>query len=92
MKIDFAEAKKAVRRKQRPAGRSLEAAHEASQRTLDEARVKAEDAIDTGSAVMRRTGKMAHSAQEWMEEKPHLAALAALAAGVVLGAILSPRR
>ena len=34
----------------------------------------------------------AKSAHEWMEEKPHLAALAALAAGVILGAILSPRR
>jgi ElaB/YqjD/DUF883 family membrane-anchored ribosome-binding protein len=38
------------------------------------------------------TTDAAKSAHDWMEAKPHLAALAALAAGIVIGAILSPRR
>jgi ElaB/YqjD/DUF883 family membrane-anchored ribosome-binding protein len=92
MKIDFAEAKRAVRRGQKSASRSLDAAHDVSQRTLTQARTKAEDAIDAGDVAMRRTSRMANSAHEWMEDQPHLAALAALAAGVLLGAILSPRR
>jgi len=92
MHIDFAEAKRAVRRGQRSASRTLDAAHDASQRKLSQARRNAEEVIDVGDHAVRRTNQAAHSAHEWMERKPHLAALAALAAGVLLGAFLSPRR
>jgi ElaB/YqjD/DUF883 family membrane-anchored ribosome-binding protein len=61
-------------------------------RKLAQAREVADDVIDAGDHAARRTSYAARSAHEWMEEKPHLAALAALAAGVILGAILSPRR
>jgi ElaB/YqjD/DUF883 family membrane-anchored ribosome-binding protein len=63
-----------------------------SQRGLAQARHAADDALDAGDYAARRTRYAAKSAHEWMEEKPHLAALAALAVGVVLGAILTPRR
>jgi ElaB/YqjD/DUF883 family membrane-anchored ribosome-binding protein len=92
MDINFAEAKKAVRRGHRSANHLIDAAHDASQRKLVQARHVAEDTIDAGDHAVRRTSHAARSAHEWMEEKPHLAALAALAAGVLLGAILSPRR
>lgn len=92
MDINFADAKKAVRRGQRSANHVIDIAHDVSQRKLAQARAAAEDAIDTGDYYARRTGKVAQSAHDWMEEKPHLAALAALALGVILGAILTPRR
>jgi ElaB/YqjD/DUF883 family membrane-anchored ribosome-binding protein len=92
MDIDFAEAKKAVRRGHRSANHLIDVAHDASQRKIAQARHVADDAIDAGDYAARRTRHAAKSAHEWMEEKPHLAALAALAAGVILGAILSPRR
>jgi ElaB/YqjD/DUF883 family membrane-anchored ribosome-binding protein len=92
MDINFADAKKAVRRGQRSANHVIDIAHDMSQRKLAQARSAAEDAIDAGDYAVRRTNTAAQSAHEWMEEKPHLAALAALAVGVILGAILSPRR
>ena len=92
MTISFAEAKKSVRRGQRSANHALDVAHDVSQRKLARAREVADDVIDYGDQAARRTSHAARSAHEWMEEKPHLAALAALAAGVILGAILSPRR
>ncbi|HTJ63470.1 MAG TPA: hypothetical protein VL899_06635 [Alphaproteobacteria bacterium] len=92
MTINFNEAKKVVRRGQRQANHALDVAHEASQRGLEQARGFADEAIDYGDYAARSTGRAVRSAHEWMEEKPHLAALAALAAGVILGALLSPRR
>ena len=92
MDIDFADARKAVRRGHRSANHLIDVAHDLSQRKLAQARHAADHAIDAGDHAARRTGYAAKSAHEWMEEKPHLAALAALAAGVILGAILSPRR
>jgi ElaB/YqjD/DUF883 family membrane-anchored ribosome-binding protein len=92
MTISFADAKKSVRRGQRSASHALDVAHDVSQRKLAQAREVADDVIDAGDHAARRTSYAARSAHEWMEEKPHLAALAALAAGVILGAILSPRR
>jgi ElaB/YqjD/DUF883 family membrane-anchored ribosome-binding protein len=81
-----------VRRGHRSANQLLDRAHDASQRKLAQARHAADGAIDAGHYAVRRSGHAARSAHDWMEEKPHLAALAALAVGVVLGAILSPRR
>ena len=92
MDINFADAKKVVRRGHRSANHLIDVAHDASQRKLAQARHAADEAIDAGDHAARRTRRAAMSAHEWMEEKPHLAALAALAAGVILGAILSPRR
>jgi ElaB/YqjD/DUF883 family membrane-anchored ribosome-binding protein len=92
MDINFADAKKAVRRGHRSANHLIDVAHDVSQRKLAQARHVADDTIDAGDYAARRTSYAAKSAHEWMEEKPHLAALAALAAGVILGAILSPRR
>ena len=92
MDISFADAKQAVRRGQRSANHVIDVAHDLSQRKLAQARHMADEAIDAGDYASRRTRYAAKSAHEWMEEKPHLAALAALAAGVILGAILSPRR
>jgi ElaB/YqjD/DUF883 family membrane-anchored ribosome-binding protein len=92
MDINFAEAKKAVRRGHRSANHLIDVAHDASQRRLAQARHVADDTIDAGDHAVRRTSHAAKSAHEWIEEKPHLAAFAALAAGVLLGAILSPRR
>jgi len=92
MDIDFAEARRAVRRGHKSANHLIDVAHDASQRKLAQARHAADGAIDAGDHAVRRTGSAVRSAHHWMEEKPHLAALAALAAGVVLGAILSPRR
>ena len=92
MDINFADANKAVRRGHRSANHLIDVAHDASQRKLAQARHVADDALDAGDYAARRTNYAAKSAHEWMEEKPHLAALAALAAGVILGAILSPRR
>lgn len=92
MGVKFADAKKAARRRQHSADHVIDIAHDLSQRKLAQARQAAEDAIEVGDHTMRRTRRAAQSAHDWMEAKPHLAALAALAAGVVLGAILSPRR
>ncbi len=92
MSIDFAEAKRAVHRGQRSANHAIDVAHDVSQRKLAQARHTADDVIDAGDHAVRRTSRAAQSAHEWMEAKPHLAALAALAAGIILGAILSPRR
>jgi ElaB/YqjD/DUF883 family membrane-anchored ribosome-binding protein len=92
MDMSFADARKAVRRGHKSANHLLDRAHDASQRKLAQARHAADDAIDAGDYAARRTRHAAKSAHEWMEEKPHLAALAALAAGVILGAILTPRR
>ena len=92
MSIDFAEAKRAVRRGQRSANHAIDVAHDVSQRKLSRARHTADDVIDAGDYAVRRTSSAAQSAHDWMEAKPHLAALAALAAGIILGAILSPRR
>ena len=92
MDINFAEARKAVRRGHKSANQFLDRAHDMSERGLAQARHTADDALDAGDYAARRTRHAAKSAHEWMEEKPHLAALAALAAGVILGAILAPRR
>ena len=92
MDINFADARKAVRRGHKSANHLIDVAHDASQRKLAQARHVADDALDAGDYAFRRTSSAAKSAHDWMEEKPHLAALAALAAGVILGAILSPRR
>ena len=92
MTISFAEARKSVRRGQKSANHAIDIAHDVSQRKLARAREVAEDVIDYGDQAARRATYASRSAHEWMEEKPHLAALAALAAGVILGAILSPRR
>ena len=92
MDINFADAKKAIRRGQRSADHVIDIAHDVSQRKLAQARRAAEEAIDAGDYAVRQTSGAAQSAHNWLEAKPHLAALAALAAGVILGAILSPRR
>jgi ElaB/YqjD/DUF883 family membrane-anchored ribosome-binding protein len=92
MDIDFAEARKAVRRGHKSADHLIDRAHDVSQRKLAQARHAADEAVDAGDHAFRRTSHAARSAHDWLEEKPHLAALAALAAGVILGAILSPRR
>jgi ElaB/YqjD/DUF883 family membrane-anchored ribosome-binding protein len=92
MTISFLEAKKAVRRGQRSANHAIDAAHAASQKRLTQARELADDVIDVGDKAAQSTGRALRSAHDWMEEKPHLAALAALAAGIVLGAMLSRRR
>ena len=92
MTINFNEAKKAVRRGQRQASHAIDVAHDVSQRGLDQARGFADEMIDYGDYAAKSTSRAMRSAHDWMEEKPHLAVLAALAAGVVLGAILSPRR
>ena len=92
MDINFADAKKAIRRGQRSADHVIDIAHDVSQRKLAQARRAAEEAIDAGDYAVRQTSGAAQSAHDWLEAKPHLAALAALAAGVILGAILSPRR
>ena len=92
MDISFADARKAVRRGHKSANQFIDRAHDVSQRGLVQARHAADDALDAGDYAARRTRYAAKSAHEWMEEKPHLAALAALAAGVILGAILTPRR
>jgi ElaB/YqjD/DUF883 family membrane-anchored ribosome-binding protein len=92
MTINFTEAKKAVRRGQRSANHAIDVAHAASQRRLAQARELADDMIDVSDQAAKSTGRALRTAHDWMEEKPHLAALAALAAGIVIGAILSPRR
>ena len=92
MDINFADAKKAIRRGQRSADHVIDIAHDVSQRKLAQARRAAEEAIDAGDYAVRQTSGAAQSAHNWLEAKPHWAALAALAAGVILGAILSPRR
>lgn len=92
MDVNFAEARKAVRRGHKSANQFIDRAHDMSQRGLVQARHAADEALDASDYAARRTRHAAKSAHEWMEEKPHLAALAALAAGVILGAILSPRR
>ncbi len=92
MTIISADAKRALRRGTRSANRAIDTAHDVTQRRLSEARQSAEDAIDAGDRAARQVGGAAKSAHAWMEEQPHLAALIALAAGVLIGAILSPRR
>jgi ElaB/YqjD/DUF883 family membrane-anchored ribosome-binding protein len=92
MDIGFSDAKKAVRRGTRSASHAIDVAHDVSQRKLEQARYAADDAIDAGSHAARSTASAARSAHEWMEEQPHLAALGALAAGVLLGLLLSPKR
>jgi len=92
MDLNFADARKAVRRGHKSANHLLDRAHDMSQRGLVQARHAADEALDAGDHAAQRTRYAARSAHEWMEEKPHLAALAALAAGVILGAILAPRR
>jgi len=52
----------------------------------------AEDALDAGDRATRSTISAVRAAHDWMEEKPHLAALGALAAGILLGALVTPRR
>jgi len=92
MTINFTDAKKAVRRGQRSANHAIDVAHDVTQRKLSQARHVADEAIDAGDHAARVTTDAAKTAHDWMEAKPHLAALAALAAGIVIGAILSPRR
>jgi ElaB/YqjD/DUF883 family membrane-anchored ribosome-binding protein len=92
MEINFSDAKKAVRRGTRGASHALDVAHDVGQRKLVQARHTAEDVFDAGDHAARSTASAAESAHEWMEAKPHLATLAALAIGVVIGAFLSPRR
>jgi len=92
MDLNFADARKAVRRGHKSANHFLDHAHDVSQRKLAQARHVADEALEASDHAAQRTRYAAKSAHEWMEEKPHLAALAALAAGVILGAILSPRR
>jgi ElaB/YqjD/DUF883 family membrane-anchored ribosome-binding protein len=92
MEINFADAKKAVRRGTRNASHALDVAHDAGQRTLVQARHAADDAFDAGDHAARSTVSAARDARDWMQAKPHLASLAALAIGVVIGALLSPRR
>jgi ElaB/YqjD/DUF883 family membrane-anchored ribosome-binding protein len=92
MEINFADAKKAVRRGTRSASHALDVAHDAGQRRLVQARHTADDVIDAGSSAAHTTASAAQNAHEWMEAKPHLATLAALAVGVVIGVFLSPRR
>lgn len=92
MTINFAEAKKAVRRGQRSANHAIDVAHDVSQRKLSQAREAADHVIDASDHAARSTTYAVKSAHDWMEEKPHLAALGALAAGIVLGVILTLRR
>ncbi len=92
MDIGFSDARKAVSRGARSAGHALDVAHDASRRGLRQVHSAADEVIDAGDHAARSTSVFAKSAHEWMEEKPHLAALFALAAGVILGAVLAPRR
>jgi ElaB/YqjD/DUF883 family membrane-anchored ribosome-binding protein len=92
MEINFADAKKAVRRGTRNASHALDVAHDVGQRKLSQARHTAEDVFDAGDYAARRTANAAQDAHDWMEAKPHLAALAALVVGVVVGMFFTPRR
>jgi ElaB/YqjD/DUF883 family membrane-anchored ribosome-binding protein len=92
MTINFADAKKAVRRGQRSANNAIDVAHDVSQRKLSQARDIADEVIDAGDYAARSAKSTALSAHNWMEEKPHLAALGAFAAGILIGALISPRR
>jgi ElaB/YqjD/DUF883 family membrane-anchored ribosome-binding protein len=92
MSINFNEAKRAVRRGTRQANHAIDVAHDVSRQKLSQLNHAADEAIDAGTVAARYTASSAQSAHDWMEEKPHLAALAALAAGVILGAVLAPRR
>jgi ElaB/YqjD/DUF883 family membrane-anchored ribosome-binding protein len=92
MEINFADAKKAVRRGTRSASHALDVAHGAGQRGLAQARHTADDVLDAGDYAAHSTVSAAKSAHDWMEAKPHLATLAALAVGVVIGVFFSPRR
>ncbi len=86
------DARKAVRRGTRSAGHALDVAHDSSKEALDRARRAADDVADAGDYAMRSASRYGRSAHDWMEEQPHLAALAALAIGAILGALLRPRR
>ena len=92
MEIHFDDARKAVRRGTRSASQAMDVVHDTTERTLDQARHFADDAIDAGDRAVRSTSRYARSAHSWIEENPHLSAVTALAVGVVLGALLSPRR
>jgi ElaB/YqjD/DUF883 family membrane-anchored ribosome-binding protein len=92
MEINFADAKKAVRRGARSANHALDVVHDVGQRKVRQAHEVADDAIEVGDRAARSTVSAAQSAHDWMEAKPHVAALAAFAAGIVIGAFFSPRR
>jgi len=92
MEIDFTDAKKAVRRGTRSANRMIDVAHDHGHRGVVQARRMADDMIDAGDRAARSTAQAVKSGHDWMEAKPHLAVLAALAAGVIIGALLTPRR
>ena len=92
MDIKLVDPKQTVRRGQEAANHAIDVARDLSKRKVVQARHAADELVDIGDEAVRRTTRAARSAHDWMEEKPHLAALAALAAGVILGAILSPRR
>jgi hypothetical protein len=91
MQIDFDDARKAVRRGARSATHAIDVAHDASRRGIRQAQATAGDVIDAGDHAQRMASGYARSAHDWMEEKPHLAAIAAFAAGILLGAVLRPR-
>jgi ElaB/YqjD/DUF883 family membrane-anchored ribosome-binding protein len=92
MSINLDDARTAVKRGTRSASHAIDGAHDASIRALHRAHDVADDVIDASDSAAHYTSRYAKSAHDWMEEKPHLAALAALAAGVILGVFLSPRR
>jgi ElaB/YqjD/DUF883 family membrane-anchored ribosome-binding protein len=92
MSISFTDAKRAVRRGTRQANQAVDIARDVSRRKLSQFNDVADDAIEAGAVAARYTTSSVEAAHDWMEEKPHLAALAALAAGVILGALLVPRR
>ncbi len=92
MSVNLDDARTAVKRGTRSASHAIDGAHDASIRALHLAHDVADDMIDASDVAVRSTSRYAKSAHDWMEEKPHLAAVAALAAGVIIGAFLSPRR
>ncbi len=92
MEISFADARRAVRRGARSANHALDTAHDVGQRKVRQAHHAADQALEVSDRAARSTADAMKSAHDWMEAKPHLAALAALAAGVIIGAFFSPRR
>lgn len=92
MQIDFNDARKALRRGARSANHALDVAHDTSRRRIRQVRSAAGDVLDAGDRAAQTTSALAKSAYGWIEEKPHVMAVAAFAAGVLLGAMLRPRR
>ena len=87
----FDDARRAVKRGTRSAGHALDVVHDSGREAIGRASHVADDVIVHGDRVARSATRYTRNAHDWMEEQPHLAALAALAVGALLGALLRPR-